>query len=516
MPETNPKRSLAEFRPDLVDQANGWDPSSIRYGSSSVKEWRCPKGHVWKASVFRRAVENSGCPICSKRKIQVGVNDFATTHPHLAREVISGDPTSIASGSSKKLKWRCSMGHEWEATVGSRVLRGTGCPYCAGKLILKGFNDLETLHPEIAKQANGWDPASTSANSHKKLSWICENGHTWKTSPNSRLSGRSRSSGAGNANGCPFCWGRQTKEGFNDISTTHKDLIAFLVDPSDAKRVSKGSEKLLEWKCDKGHTWKAKVYEMVKPGKHCPYCSGSRLLVGFNDLATTHPEFASQLVFPSPLSVSAGSKKMAVWKCNLGHEWKSKIGSRVSNSVKCPVCSGAKILVGFNDLATTNPELLPEVTNWDPTQVTRGSGKSVRWKCLVGHVWVAKITDRTGKQSGCPNCAEFGYDTSKFGYVYLMSHEGWGLLQIGITNVPKRRLASHKAKGWVLIEVEGPMNGFVAKELEHDILAGLKSSGIRLGPKEIAGNFDGYTESWIIQDFPVKSLKQLRRKLNIN
>ena len=37
--------------------------------------------------------------------------------------------------------------------------------------IIKGVNDLATTHPEIAKEAYGWDPRTVSAGSHKKLEW---------------------------------------------------------------------------------------------------------------------------------------------------------------------------------------------------------------------------------------------------------------------------------------------------------------------------------------------------------
>lgn len=29
---------------------------------------------------------------------------------------------------------------------------GSGCPYCAGRKVLPGFNDLETLYPDVAAQ----------------------------------------------------------------------------------------------------------------------------------------------------------------------------------------------------------------------------------------------------------------------------------------------------------------------------------------------------------------------------
>ena len=55
------------------------------------------------------------------------------------------------------------------------------------------------------------------------------------------------------------------------------------------------------------------------------------------------------------------SNKRAWWKCNCRHSWVASIAKRTVGR-GCPFCSGKKILQGYNDLATTNPELLEE---WD-------------------------------------------------------------------------------------------------------------------------------------------------------
>jgi hypothetical protein len=83
------------------------------------------------------------------------------------------------------------------------------------------------------------------------------------------------------------------------------------------------------------------------------------------------------------------------------------------------------------------------------------------------------------------------------------------MLQIGITNVPDDRLATHKRLGWEVIELRGPMDGLIAREWETSILRMLRSNGTNLGPEQIVGKFDGYTESWMKESFPVNSLMEL-------
>ena len=38
-------------------------------------------------------------------------------------------PSDITSGSSKKVWWICTNGHDWEAPVNNRT-GGRGCPVC--------------------------------------------------------------------------------------------------------------------------------------------------------------------------------------------------------------------------------------------------------------------------------------------------------------------------------------------------------------------------------------------------
>jgi hypothetical protein len=53
------------------------------------------------------------------------------------------------------------------------------------------------------------------------------------------------------------------------------------------------------------------------------------------------------------------------------------------------------------------------------------------------------------------------------------------------------------------------MPGDVAKEWEQSILRSIRKRGVKTGPKHIAGKFDGYTEAWMQDDLPAKSLKSL-------
>jgi Probable Zinc-ribbon domain len=173
------------------------------------------------------------------------------------------------------------------------------------------------------------------------------------------------------------------------------------------------------------------------------------------------------------------------------------------------ICNGKIVLVGYNDLSYTHPELAQQANGWDPKTVTAGSGKIKSWKCLEGHTWNAQVNSR--QLSGCPTCHIGGYDPNKDGYLYFLSHHSWGMLQIGITNFPESRLATHKRLGWELLELRGPMDGHLTQQWETAMLRMLRAKGADLSNAKIAGKFDGYSEAWNKSKFEPKSIKELMR-----
>jgi hypothetical protein len=379
---------LATTHPELAAQADGWDPTTLSAGSNKRVGWKCEQGHVWDVPVNGRS-SGQGCPICTNQVVLAGFNDLVTTHPELAAQADGWDPTTLSAGSHKKVQWKCEDGHHWETVLGNR-LRGSGCPVCSGHKVLAGFNDLATTNPELAAQADGWDPTTLSAGSGKLVSWRCAQGHVW----NSNIDNRSK------GNGCPVCSGRKVLAGFNDLATTNPELAA-QADGWDPTTLSRGTPKIVGWKCSQGHRWKAGVTSR-STGDGCPICSSHRVQVGFNDLATTNPELAALADGWDPRTLTAGSNKRVAWKCEQGHQSVAPVSQR--SQYGCPVCSGHKVLAGFNDLATTHPELAAQADGWDPTTLSAGSSRKVGWKCELEHNWNATVASRAAG-NGCAFCS---------------------------------------------------------------------------------------------------------------
>jgi hypothetical protein len=291
------------------------------------------------------------------------------------------------------------------------------------------------------------------------------------------------------------------------LSVTHPELAA-QADGWDPKTVKATDASKRSWLCEFGHSWEASCRNRNYFKTGCPFCSGNQVLAGFNDLTTTHPELAAQADGWDPNRISKGSDKIVSWLCPLGHEFDSRISHRTLLQSGCPVCSNKKVLVGFNDLATTNPELAAQADGWDPKTLTEGSTQKVAWKCELGHQWISRLRNRS-LGIGCPSCALTGFDPNKSGWLYLIDHDVLELFQIGISNSLEVRLDNHLKRGWEVLEVRGPMEGHLAQQLEAAILHALEHRGAVLGHKAEIEKFDGYSEAWTKNSLTVTSFKQL-------
>ena len=253
------------------------------------------------------------------------------------------DPSKLTLGSGRKAWWRCSKGHEWQATIDIRN-KGIGCPYCSGRNAVKGENDLQTVNPSLAKEWNYeknsiLKPEDFTAHSGKKVWWKCKKGHEWQATINSRASGK----------GCPYCSNKKTLQGYNDLATLNSTLAKEWNCEKNGnltpESFTTGSGKKVWWKCEKGHEWLATICDRNN-GNKCPYCLGLYTIRGETDLQTVNPTLAKEWNYEkngklSPMDVLPSSNKKVWWKCKKGHEWQAIIESRNSGR-GCPICNAER------------------------------------------------------------------------------------------------------------------------------------------------------------------------------
>jgi len=253
--------------------------------------WICQKGHSYHSSPASRS-RGCGCIYYAGKKVLKGFNDFQSQHPELMPQWDwdrnSGTrPDEIVCSHQEKVWWKDGFGHSWKATTANRA-HGNDCPYCSGKSVLKGFNDLETKRPDLIQE---WDihknlplkPDMVSAGSNRIVWWKCRLGHSFKSMVSART---------GRNTGCPYCSNVKVMEGFNDFAHFHPELVPeWNKSKNGAKSPADytyGSRKAAWWACPEGHDYKLSFSERHS-GRGCPYCAGSKVLAGYNDLKTRTP-----------------------------------------------------------------------------------------------------------------------------------------------------------------------------------------------------------------------------------
>lgn len=387
-------------------------PESITCGSHQEVWWKCSKGHSWKAIVSNRARLNRNCPYCAGQKPIVGENDLCTTHPEIIKQwnyKKNGNikPENYMGGSHKKVWWMCEKGHEWCAEIKSRT-SGVGCPYCADKKVLYGFNDLETKFPEIAKEwhptKNGdLLPSQVTYGSGKKVWWKCKNDHERLATVCNRAKGR----------GCPVCFQRRRtsfpeqaifyyiKQSFPDAINGYKEIFNNSMELDIfIPQINIGIEydgKVFHYK-DNNRIRDAKKYNICKQ-------KGIKLIRITDNLQT-------ELIINCDYKISIPKADNFYLNYAIS-TLLLKLGKPSNVDVAEKRLEILKYLNSFdNSLQEKFPELTEE---WDtekngflPTNIHPGSNEKVWWRCKIcNHSWMASVVERTSHdKTVCPICAK--------------------------------------------------------------------------------------------------------------
>lgn len=316
--------------------------------------------------------------------------------------------------SSLPIRCECLIcGYKWNPTPNS-LLRGNGCPNCSHK---NGW-DIHDLSSVIESNNPSFKNKECLIIGKTiidgKIEVKCNRcGRIWMA----RYSDLLRGHGCG----CNSAGKNRVIRGVNDILTKAPFLEhEWNYEKNDGVfpyEVAARSSARMWWKCSVcGYEWKAIVASRTA-GHNCPECykksvMNKKAFKPKESLAEKAPQLLEEWSDNNtldPLDVSPYSKEKVLWRCKKGHEWLASISNRYYGS-GCPYCKRKKVLVGFNDLKTTDLELAEE---WDyekngdslPEQYLSGSNKKVWWKCKkCGCIWQAKINDRKNKH-GCPICA---------------------------------------------------------------------------------------------------------------
>ena len=400
---------------------NGHYPNEYKAFSNQKVWWICSKGHEWQATIVSRTDRNTNCPICANQKVLKGYNDLESQFPKLVLEWNYDKnegitPNQIIAHTGKKYWWKCKKGHEWQASVNSRI-RGNGCPLCS--------KELKTSFPEQAVYYYVKMCFSDSINRYRD-----DDISELDIFIPSKMIGIEY-------DGLFF-----HKDIQRDIKKTKivetMGIILYRIKEDINREYTEQNYCII----DKTIYYNPNIKGSLNPVIQCILqllktsvaisvdVERDRTKIWEQYIESSKKESLQEL-YPSvaiewnnekngtlkPDMVTFRSAKVVWWKCSqCGNEWEAAISHR-TNGTGCPICASKKISEkvsklkkGENDLLTKCPDIAEE---WDydrngelsPSEVYYRSGKTVWWKCKrCGFEYTAPIHQKTKLRTKCNNC----------------------------------------------------------------------------------------------------------------
>lgn len=224
-----------------------------------------------------------------------------------------------------------------------------------GRKLIQGVNDLRTQSPVVFNELssnNTIDVNMLSVKSNRKVLFICPIGHEYESTPAKRAEGKN----------CPYCSHHRVLVGYNDLQSQYPEIAAQWhpirngdLQPCD---FMPASNRKVWWLDEHGHEWLMLISARTRKNKQqgCPYCSGNRVLIGFNDFASQCPNEA-KLWHPvkngllRSCDVTYGSNRKVWFQCvKCMHEWRTTVCS-VAHGTGCPQCAHAGVSKLENEIA---------------------------------------------------------------------------------------------------------------------------------------------------------------------
>lgn len=394
-------------------EKNTLDPETTRANSEEYAWFKCPKcGYSWQAQIRARQRKDK-CPVCETNMVvHKGVNDFRTVYPQLALDTSDEmnpdiDLNSLGAGAHVRIHWKCHVcGFEWDAPVYGRIRRYKGnykiasCPACSKNQRKDGY---DVDYPELVPlySPNNPIPFQDVRGYNTKLLWICPKHGEFEQ----ELRNMMRAVKNGNT-GCPYCHGSQV----------HPDESFGVLHPEFVKEWDESNEKtpydytehssyIATWRCpDCGTKWEAALDTRAAGYGKCPKCYGSQTF------KERYPElekfYSKDNDFPFEDGV-VSDHTYRLWICEHGHEFEDSFNNIYKRGFRCPYCESVKVLQGFNDFATLEPEYAKdydETLNGNTASDVLINNRPAYFKCKNGHSFKRPVIQHIKSNGVCPIC----------------------------------------------------------------------------------------------------------------
>lgn len=355
-------------------------------------------GYEWGAIPYV-LLQGNGCPKCA------GV--IKKTTEEFKKEIyeLYGNEYEILGeykNSKTKILVRHNVcDHEWNISP-NKLLQGRGCPVCGRK---KVFKKITKTHEEFIREiknkyGNEYEILGKYINAHSKiLVRHNECGHEWSVRPASFLRG----------SGCPLCAGNQQKtheQFLQEIKEKYGDEYTVLGTYVNAKT----NVFVRHNKC--GKSFYVGVSTILKKTS-CPHCNKEFLRNKFMKKQETF-ETELQTLYPNKFNILSkyeGTDKKILLRHNSSNcnfcEFETMPCVILRNG-NCPICSGKRVKIGINDIATTHPYLVKYFVNKEEAyKYSQGSNKSVETICPdCNKIRKIKICDLTKRGFVCKYCSD--------------------------------------------------------------------------------------------------------------
>src|SRR3989339_40728 len=265
---------------------------------------------------------------------------LADKYPEIAKEWAYDlnaplSPEHFWPQANKKVWWRCKNGHIWKTTPNIRVCQGTNCPNCPRPFIkVTDGRSLAVVNSGLASEwhseKNGdLRPEDVRPRSNLKVWWQCSKGHEWEAVVSSRAGG----------SGCPYCYGRFASK-TNNLAYKYPELLKewdqeknIGLNPSE---LTPHVGKKVWWRCVKGHSWQATIYNKAKNKSGCPICARNNSRKhSIEEIQAIAKKRGGKCLS----NIYTNCRCKIKLRCKEGHIWETRGDSILYTNKWCPVCA---------------------------------------------------------------------------------------------------------------------------------------------------------------------------------
>lgn len=325
-------------------------------------------------------------------------------------------------------------------------------------------------------------------NNSSKAVMICENDHEWSATVASLIdSGR----------GCPRCARARvtytTEEREMQLNMLPGKRLVRWVDGGYCNGMSR-----VTMRCDNGHEWTTGVARLINSRTGCPLCATNAPIAP--EIRISQLNCAEGSKFVRWEGGYRNSKSKAVMECDNGHEWIASITNIIDGKVGCAKCSGLYRYSAEERIAQLNSVSGLSFVRWS-FEYENAHSKAVM-RCDSGHEWAAEVNSLLSRSSGCPTCAQYGFDPLSTATLYALRSECGEYVKVGISKDVSRRVKQLSRDTPFAFSTIATVNGVgkEIRELEKMFHDNFESSDFT--------GFDGATE-WLKFDPQILSLLRI-------